>query len=194
MALVILTMARSRSSMTAEIFRRHGVFFGAVRPRGSGIGYNEHPKLKELGQRFRPDCYLDIIRGADPELKIGNFENRWIEILGDDGWDGNTPWGAKVDVFCHRIFSRFDPVFVGLYRNPDDILASCMRAMPRRFTEMEWEKIIAAHHNRMDDLNIPIINTDKLVEGDTSELEVTLDRLDLGLSEQIVNDVIDGRS
>ncbi len=158
------------------------------------MGYNEHPKLKELGRKFRPDCYLDIIRGSDPELKIGNFENRWIEILGNDGWDGNTPWGAKVDVFCHRMFSRFDPVFVGLYRDPSAIVQSCMRSMPGRFTEPEWERIVWAHHDRMNELQLPMINTDRLVEGHLDEVQDTLDRLDLGLSEQIVNDVIDGRS
>ena len=180
--------------MTAEIFRRHGVFFGNTHIRGEGrMGYNEHPKLKQLVRNFRRDCYQDIVHGRDPELHIGNFPNRWTQILMDDGWDGNTPWGAKVDVFCHRMFNQLDPQFVGLLRDRDAIVDSCERSMPGRFTTPEWEKIVDAHHKRLKELDIPLIDTDKLVEGDWEQTVNALDLLGLGFSEDIANSVIDGR-
>jgi hypothetical protein len=181
--------------MTADIFRRHGVFFGDVHTRGEGrMGYNEHPWLKKMARQVRPNCYLDIIRGTDPELKIGNWPTRWVNQLKEEGWDLETPWGAKVDVFCRDVFRPLNPYYVGLLRDPDDILGSCQRAMPGRFTEVEWERIIKAHHDRIAELGIPTIDTDRVVNGDYSAIEETLSHLGLGLSEQIVNSVIDGRS
>lgn len=161
--IVLLTMARSRSSMTAEIFREHGVFFGRTwRPEDKRVGYNEHIRLKEIGKTARPNCYRDILTGMNPELRIRDFPQWWEQILNDEGYEGG-PWGVKVDVFCSSLFDKLPHHKIGLWRNPGGILESCLRALGRYEPE-EWEKIIEAHHREIRTMRT-VINTDAVVNG-----------------------------
>lgn len=182
---VLLTMARSRSSMTAEIFRRHGVFFGnTVRRGGPRGGYNEHPVLKKLSREDRGDSFVPILEGRRPYpgFKLSSPP----EFLIDDGFRGEV-WGVKVDAFCWPLFP--DARFVCLWRDPGAILLSCMRSFKPRSIG-DWRTIIQAHHDEMRGRGMDI-NTDRLVEGDDSQLKAAIESLGLTYDPGITESVIE---
>lgn len=186
--IVLLTMARSRSSMTAEIFREHGVFFGTVwRPREGFDGYNEHIEFKKISRKARPDCYKNIIRNEDPFLKIPGFPDWWERTLEGDGYQGG-PWGVKVDAFCSEMWPNHQKI--GIWRNPDGIKQSCIRTFPRRFSEAEWDRIIDAHHRQLKALNVHLIDTNALVRGFYGTLEKAFKLLDISFNPKIADRVI----
>lgn len=187
-------MARSRSSMTAEIFRRHGVWFGKTRTMGQpgGIGYNENLQLKRLVRAARPELYTDLLmRGRDACPKIDDFPRVWRDLLRDEGYTGKRPWGAKVDAFCDTLFDGTDHIEIGIWRNPDDIADSCLRVLNHRFSDKRaWHKIIALHHERISDRDIPIINTDEVVAGNHTSIERAFEACDLEYDRKTADAII----
>lgn len=170
-------MARSRSSMTAEIFRQHGVFFGnTYRPKHRRIGYNESLVLKDYGREHRPEIYRSISKNKNPVLEIPREVIE--EMLRDGGYTGG-PWAVKVDAFC-----VIDGIQIGIWRNPDDIMASCKRVFSSQ-CDRYWGKIIAAHHDRMRDMQIPMINTDELIGGNYLSIERAFDKCGLEFDAKI---------
>lgn len=189
-AVVLLTMARSRSSMTAEIFRQHGVFFGDTwRPEDHRVGYNEHKWLKRQVQKMtdRGDLYAAILRDKPTAPQSVTF-SQFMAQLRLEGYI-NGPWGVKADVFCFPMFGEVRSGWVGLWRDPDDIAASCERALGRR-PPGDWDKIIKAHHDTLWDLGVPIIDTDKLVAGDDGALAAAIERLGIPYDANITDQVI----
>ena len=187
--IVLLTMARSRSSMTAEIFKQHGVFFGNVkRPEDGGIGYNEHWEFKRFSKKTRPDCYKDILANRDPFLKIPGFPEYWERTLEGDGYRGG-PWGVKVDAFCSELWPNHPRI--GIWRNPDGIKQSCLNIFPNRFKEEEWDRIIDAHHRQLKALDIPMIDTNALVRGFYGTLENAFRKLNISFNPDIADRVIE---
>ena len=187
--IVLLTMARSRSSMTAEIFREHGVFFGDVwRPREGFDGYNEHIELKKVARKARPDCYKDILANRDPFLKIPGFPEYWERTMEGDGYR-QGPWGVKVDAFCSELWPNH--LQIGIWRNPDGIRESCLRTFPRRFSEKEWDCIISAHHRQMEALKIHMIDTNAVLRGFYGTLERAFKLFNMSFDPKIADRVID---
>lgn len=188
---VLLTMARSRSSMTAEIFRRHGWFFGEARKlEDRGVGYNENMAFKQWVKEWRPHLYLDILnnRGRKSEPNVPeNFQQKWERQLKKEGWDGSSPWANKVDAFCDKVFD--DCVLIGIWRNPTSICESALRAIghsiPHGTPEL-WDDVIQAHHDRMSSLRIPMINTDAVVLGVYTSLHEAFEAAGGKLDEEIV--------
>jgi len=187
--IALLTMARSRSSMTCEIFRRHGVFFGNVWEPGERVGFNEHKELIKLAKQHRGYMYDALIRGKDPELRVPGLD--WVEIMRGDGYKGG-PWGVKGDYFCHEMFAGAG--CVGIYRNPADIAVSCRKVFGGRNYSGNglgyWQVIIDKHHDRMRELAVPVIDTDQLVGGDDTTLRAAFDFCDLEYDPDITRDVV----
>lgn len=187
--IVLLTMARSRSSMTAEIFREHGVFFGeSGRPDDGFLGYNEHFQLKKIARKARPDCYEDIVANRDPFLRLPDFPAWWKATLDSEGYEGGT-WGVKVDAFCSQLWPL--ELRVGIWRNPEGIRESCLRAFPDRFKPEEWDKIIEAHHAHMKDLGIHMIDTNAVVKGYYGTLERAFKLANMAFDPKIADRVIE---
>ena len=188
----LLTMARSRSSMTAEIFRQHGYWFGRTFTMAKpGMGYNENQALKRWARRHRLDPYVAILQKKDPQMPRGVLM-AWESIRKDEGWTEGTPWAVKVDAFCNEAFATRAHL-IGIYRNPEDILSSCLEAMPNRFTAEEWTKIIARHHAHMLGLGIPMIMTDELVQGDYTSVSKVFDKIGIELDAKTVHGIIDAK-
>jgi hypothetical protein len=176
--------------MTAEIFRRHGVFFGKTRKMGDGgVGYNENLTLKEIGRRLRKDCHDAILRRQDAVFAPDAFGDTWKAILESEGFKGGY-WGAKVDAFCHRLFNDLPNHRVAIWRNEDDTVASCMRAFRNKRSEDEWRRIVRAHHSHLKNLNLPTINTDAIMAGDHSSIEKAFEVCGLTYDRSIAETVI----
>lgn len=193
---ILLTMGRSRSSMTAEIFRRHGVFFGnswGIEDR-QRIGYNEHRWIKTKIRNWRKELYINAIlkdKGSPYPEPDCDFATEWIAELKRNGWDEVAPWGVKVDVFCYNLFEQWPSSHIGIWRNEDDIAESCLRVLRHRTNKKEdWLKIIRAHHALIDALNIPVINTDELVAGNYKTLEAAFDHVGLEFDPSIAKGTI----
>lgn len=191
--ILLLTMARSRSSMTAEIFRRHGVFFGDRKEwRGVKVlGYNENLTFKKWARKARPDLYDEILRGGNDLVpQLDGFQKRWLEALRNEGWDEKSPWGNKVDVFCDKVYEPLDPIKIGIWRNKKDTVDSCQRGLNQKYSKEDWEKIVQKHHDYLEFLNIPVINTDAVRLGVYTSLHEAFEHCGLKLDEQIVRDFV----
>lgn len=176
--------------MVAEIFRRHDVFFGDTwRPEDGKVGYNEHKWLKKAVRKHRePDCYERILRGKDASLRIPNFPSLWRQHLITEGYQGG-PWGLKVDAFCTPLLHDLQATLVKLWRDPDAIQESCLKAL-RRFEPYQWKRIIFAHHAHMKSLRGPDIDTDAVVQGNYSSLRRAFEASGLLFRAEIADRVI----
>lgn len=175
--------------MTAEIFRRHDIFFGDVwRPEDGRVGYNEHKWIKKQVREYRPDCYNDILINRDPRLRIPAFPYRWNEQLEAEGYKGG-PWGIKVDAFCTPLFEGMNVTLIKLWRNQSDIVKSALKTL-KRWTPAQWRRIVDAHHERLAQLPGPDIDTDELVEGDYTTLEQAFEDIGILFDPKIADSVI----
>ncbi len=188
----LLTMARSRSSMTAEIFRQHGYWFGRTFTMAKpGMGYNENQALKSWARKYRPNPYDAILDDKDPQMPDG-ARVAWADIRKDEGWKEAQPWAVKVDAFCDQAFKRTAHL-IGIYRNPEDILASCKTAMGKRYSDEAWKKIIARHHAHLFKLDVPMIMTDEIVQGDYTSVARAFDQIALKLDPHVVESIVDAK-
>ena len=168
---VILTMARSRSSLIAGLFHAHGCWVGRVKgpDHFNRTGYFENFYIKRLIKRNRPDAdsYRTILKGRKPYPKVRYPE--LVETIKNDGYKGG-PWLSKVDVFAWPIYQG---KFVKVWRSREGILDSIKRTPfmnYRKFTPDEWRKVIDAHHEEMASIDGFDIDTDRLVNGDIQQL------------------------
>jgi hypothetical protein len=112
------------------------------------------------------------------------------EVL--DGQNYKEPWLIKVDAFNWKLFEEFDPVYIKLHRNPDDILKSIKRTPFMRkhgYSDDRWREIIKAHHDTMDTVPGFKIDTDKMLT-DFSELKKAIEACGLTFNEEMTNDII----
>ena len=186
--LAILSCARSRSSMTAMIFRQHGCFFGDTssfdkRPAGK----NEHPKCKKESFKHRKNFNSLIEAGIDPTLVWPGFGKWWLQTLKDEGYNEMVPWGLKTDPFYYDCMKEeLDPVFIKLWRPIEDIVPS-MSVMGKG---RDWQRIAEFHHEYQSRLPIPEINTDLLVKFDFSEIIPVFETLGMTFDETIARKII----
>lgn len=186
MNLALLTMARSRSSVIAEIFREHGVFFGdTFRPEDKRVGYNEHKWFKAWIKKARPELYGEILADRVQRVQSEGFEAQFEDRLREEGWVGG-PWGVKADVFCADLFPS--ALKVGIFRDPRDIADSAMAALGRSMED--WTKIIGIHHLEIVSRCDRLINADEVVTGDDSSLRYTFDHLAIPYDKKITQEVL----
>ena len=194
--IVLLTMARSRSSMVAEIFRRHGVFFGRTQKMEDGlIGYNENLTVKLMARKWRPSLFPELLAGGNKACPNppDTFAEDWLNLLQKEGHEGG-PWGAKVDAFCYKLYDGLDYTRIGIFRNPLDIRKSCMKVLRGILSDpVQWDKVIKLHHELLYSLAIPMIDTDQLMIGNHTSLERAMKKCGLEYDREIGDSVIGAR-
>lgn len=186
--IIVLTMARSRSSLVCHILYKHGVWTGKSKPPDeyNPVPYHENNLIHRVIKRNLAKVY-DTLKVAE----IDNFHSICQEIL--DGQDYKTPWLIKVDAFNWKLFEGFNPIYIKLYRNPDDILKSIKRTpfMSRHgYTDQRWMEIIKAHQEEMDKLCGWSIDTDKMLT-DFSQIRAAIEEIGLDFNEAMTKEIID---
>jgi len=182
-----LTMARSRSSLVCHILYRHGVWTGPTKPPDeyNPIPYHENSRIHRIIKRNVTKVY-DTLEVA----RIDNFKSMCLEVL--EGQNYTKPWMIKVDAFNWELFEEFDPTYIKLYRNPDDILKSIKRApfmKKHGYSDERWRKIIAAHQSEMDKLDGYKIDTDKMLT-DFTEIKAAIESIGIEFNESLTHDII----
>lgn len=168
-------MGRSGSSMVANILHDAGVWFGNCREgdHWNPKGYFENISIKtRIYQTYGKDWF-----GEPPTKKI-----HVDDILEGQDYRGG-PWAVKHGAFYARIWE--DPFCVCVYRPVGKILESYERC--------GWLKghdapsLIARHMEIMDGLGGFRIDADRLVEGDTTQMDELGEILGLAFSYKTVN-------
>lgn len=180
-------MARSRSSLVCHILYRHGVWTGASKGPDdyNPIPYHENRPIHRIIKRNVQKVY-DTLKIAE----IPNFHAQCLDVLEGQGYQ--NPWLVKVDAYNWKLFEDFDPTYIKLYRNPDDILKSIKRTPFMRkhgYSDQRWREIIAGHHEQMDNLGGFKIDTDKMLT-DYTELEAAIEGVGLKFNPEMTKDII----
>lgn len=188
MSLWVTGHMRSGTSMTAGIFAAHGVFFGncgGPRPNNRK-GYLENLWLK-----------AGLRGGGAPD----GWPGSWSERLRAEGWDGETPWGAKaVAVHAPEMMQLRPDVIVCCYRPKEQVLASCERfGSGERFGRAYRDPMIDRHWSIMREMRegydglVVDVHTPDLVAGDASALMSAFEALGLGFDHELYADWVDPR-
>lgn len=191
----ILTMARSRSSLVAELLHRHGVWtFEDIRQpdQFNQVRYHESQRVKKLINSHRQNIYETLT----PTHPWDTWHEQLIGIRASQSYKGG-PWMVKVDVFCWPLFKHWDPLFVCVWRNCEGILSSIERTdfmQRQKRSEKEWRKIIWEHQAHLlqvqhNEGGIPI-DTGQLVNGYDRHLRFIVETLGLEYKPKIARDVI----
>lgn len=148
--------SRSGTSMVAGFFAQHGVFFGACNGANeyNPKGYFENQYLKDVAAR-------DGLPGGWPRL--------WFDALSAQGWDGATPWGAKIGPGRAWLMLPMRPsVIVACHRPIEQIVRSRRRVKwakgpPRKVARNGYQQIAMMEAST----RIPVVHvqTDELVKG-----------------------------
>ena len=186
--IVILTMARSRSSLVSHILYRHGIWTGKCKPPDefNSVPYHENRAFKRLINQRREKVYDTLI----PTV-IEDFLPMFFKARKEQGYK-EGPWLIKVDAFCWPLFKDLNPIYIKLYRSPEGILDSIQRTtfmQKQGYSIKEWEKIIKAHHDEMDKVEGFKINTDNMLT-DYSELKNVIEHIGLEFDYKIPDKVI----
>ena len=161
---LILTMARSRSSLVAAIVRAHGWNSPPtqrIRP-GYPLGTQENDKLNiELRPNGPLRRYNALLTGEDWHTLKRFDELRWVPP---------EPWFVKVDPFCAPSFEGSDHVKFLLKRNWDDVVESNAEKNSR-FNREEFRIIVERHREELSRLDGYEIDTDLLIQGEEAQIK-----------------------
>ncbi len=165
--ILILTMARSRSSLLAEIIRQHG--FNCPEPYGFKTGYpagtNENPALKRLLNSKRGGDYRGVFKhDFYPHMLYADIEHVMPP----------QPWMCKVDTFCWPAFEDVEHVKILCMRRFEDVVASNVEKN-HRYEKQQFEEIVTVHVTEAAKLDGFVVNTDHLVAGDYHEIKTAIE-------------------
>lgn len=162
---------RSGTSMTAGLFRAHGVFFGDC---GGAVPDNPGGRLENR--------WLKQTMHAE---RWSGWPETWFRRLEAEGWDGESPWGAKLMPKWWRLMKETDPdVVVLCYRPEEDILASCERVGWKRSTETVAQRWAAMDEIRAEASGAVVrVDTPRLVSGDYGQVTEAFDALGMDFFE-----------
>lgn len=190
MLYVVLTMARSRSSLTMQILHRHGIWASPGKPPDAwnATHYYESRALKRLINSRRENVYQTLrVDEGGPDFPAAFWET--MRGLGyEDG-----PCAVKVDALAWRFFERMDPCYVTLWRDVEGIMSSIQRTpfmRKRMFSDARWREIIAAHRVEMDLVESIRVDTDRMVRLEDSGIENVIRDAGLTFDPDIVRDAV----
>jgi hypothetical protein len=185
--ILITGAARSRTSMTAGIFHMCGAWGGSMRSANQHNKKGMFENAEIVDQIVKP--YL-IESGADPmgqdplphfyDLEpMYDLGDRVKEAIKGQGYEGGK-WfykGAKLCLIYPVWVQAFpNAKWIIVRRKDEGIVSSCMRTsfMRRRGTEEAWQE-----------------SSDRMIEGDFSEIKDAIEWCGLEWDERKVTDFID---
>lgn len=209
--ILITGLPRSGTSMTTALIDAGGAFGGNVLgpTPANRKGQFENRRicrtvvkryLKTLNSDPLGQCSWPDLRNLDPTEN--NPFHKLLEIIQEDGWDGDCPWYYKEPKMCliwpavHNVYP--DAKWVICRRNSSDIIRSCKRTAWFRSTlktEQQWTTWLNHHLDALeqikDNCQAREVWPYRFLNGDFSELVDVLDWLGLHFNEEVANEFVD---
>lgn len=185
--IIIISLPRSGSSMTAGLFAKHGVWVGPYRKgdRHNAKGYFEslpfkHEIIKTVGR---------IVHKGTLAPKVEGWKQTALNLIRANGYEGG-PWLVKHSAMYYPLWHEFDAKYICVRRDPESIKAS-----GRASGYLKNADAIQPHINAMDYVRDHLggvdVFTDELITGDYSSLERAFDNCLIDFDPAIANDFID---
>jgi len=175
---VLITVARGRSSLVAHLFARHGLFIPGGKDEVNGIDGNhpfggyESKHIKRSINSRRKSLYQDCVMTPPfPE-----FEDEYWDAMRQHGWDGAQQTGTKVDAMCYDVVACLDPHYVVLWRDRETLIDRLMlrNSLKRdNATEVVDEHRMVLHAAVL--AGASEVDTDALVHGDDRLLKEAIE-------------------
>jgi hypothetical protein len=185
--IIIISLPRSGSSMTAGIFANHGVWTGPCRggtkenPKGH---FESTPLKKEIIATVGP-----VVHEGRLAERIEDWPRRVSRILKANGYKGG-PWLFKGSAMYYPLWVDMNPHWVCVRRNIDAIKAS-----GKKTGYLKHGRSIPAHVEAMDYVRDHLggvdVFTDDVIRGDYSSLERAFDHAGIEMDRAIVDDFVD---
>ena len=184
--IVILGTPRSFTSLTAGIFRDHGVWFGHCKeyhvwcPTGSC----ENLEMKKI---LKANKRTAIVADGTLCPRIEGYTEKILKIMVDEGYlDG--PLAFKHSAMFWNVWKDFDPYFICCRRPKESVMKSGKRSGMYATTSHSWD----AHQKVMDGIvNSVDVHGEKYFEGDWSSLEKAFEFCGLEFDVNIANKLLD---
>ena len=164
--------------MTAGLFSKHGVWTGTCRKGNewNPKGYFENIPLKHILKAMWPGFIAD---GMMASPKKG-FKDKIESAVKEDGYESG-PWLMKHSVLYWRAWSEFNPKWVCVRRDKEEIYNSCKRSrmLAPNHSDQHLRDVINLHDEQLDivarEHNGKNVYTGELIEGNTKSLEEALE-------------------
>lgn len=183
---------RSGTSLTTEVLRACGAWVGDV----NRLCENTAVRERVTKQPFR-DAGLDPLAQSsfgDVEPDPAWVRREVVGILRDQRYPGG-PWAYKDAklVFQWRAWQQAFPsaLWVAVWRDPEDVAASHRRWGLHLRSGGDADRVVKEHQARLADIPALHVWPDRLVRGDTSEMEDVVEALGLGWDREAVRDVVE---
>jgi len=173
--IIIVGTPRSGTSMVAGLFHCHGVFVGECR---------EADGLNPKG--YFENIELDVLRSVDL------LQRRAVgKILCGQGYNGG-PWLAKHTPRYHHCWREFQPKFVKVRRDTEQVLRSRIASGCFDETEAEARQIVDRDVNIMErHIKGPVVMTDEVARGSYGTLRAAMEFCGIAFSDSIADDFVE---
>ena len=185
--IIIISMPRSGSSMTAGLFAEHGVWTGPCRPPGPQNAKGHFESLPIRDEIIKTVGAIVQKGVLAPEVK--GWRGRVENIIRKAGYK-EGPWLFKSSAMYYPLWHEFNPTFVCVRRNLEAIEQS-----GKATGYFRRPKAIQPHVKAMDYVRDNMggidVFSDEVIAGDYSSLERAFDAAGLEMDERIVSDFVD---
>ena len=185
--IVILGTPRSFTSLTAGIFRDHGVWFGRCKEyhEYTPTGSCENAKMKTLLKNFRKGAVSHGII-IDP---VPNWKEKIEELKKEENYTSGA-FAFKHSAVFYRTWEGMNPKYVCCRRPRGKVMRSGERTGMYRANQESWD----AHQNAMDKLvdegKAVNVYGEKYFDGDWSDLKKAFEFCGLEFKQEIADKLL----
>jgi len=185
--IIIISLPRSGSSMTAGIFAQHGVWVGPSKDADdhNAKGYFESLPFKQA----IIDAVGRIVHRGVLAPQVPGWKSQALGLIERHGYTGG-PWLVKHSAMYYPIWHEFDARYICVRRDLKAIERSGRQSGYLRNAAAIPPHVEAMDHVR-DHLGGVDVFTDEVVRGNYDSLERAFDYCGLELDPSIVNDFVD---
>lgn len=185
--IVLLAFPRTGSTMVSHIFRDHGVWLGECEPKMSNLptGGGENIQIKTI--------LRSMFSGGLGEMKqhIPGFREKVERVLSKQGYE-EGPWAMKHALAYWRAWDEFDPYYILIERDKDQLLASNNNSGVAGVSGKQLLDMYEKNEQEMKHIKTfaPTIKTSEIIKGDYSSIEDAFRYCGLDFDPNIANSVI----
>lgn len=190
--ILVLSMPRTGSSMTAGIFAQHGVWAGRCRAPSSSNekGHFENVAIRNLLIRE----HGRIVVKAELARPKAGFKERVLKAIAKDGYkDG--PWMWKGSAMYWPAWFEFEPKIVVCRREPQAIVNSCLNSVHKSSSPSQLRIMVKQHTELLDRLvaerGAVEVDTARVANGDFATIRQAVEHCGLEFDEQRTAEFVD---